>query len=176
MNKATLESRPASKRRKGLLALLGAYCLVLGIETGAGIFEALVVVPLWGESSAAAQRWRFAAPDVPEGGAFFAIFSPLLLLLTIVLAAASFRAPWPARVTVLISVGIVIVLMATTFAYYLPTQTALKSAESISGAAFAREARLWIQLNWVRQSAGVVAFAVAVVAFGRLYQSNQPTT
>src|SRR5687768_13112426 len=108
--------------------LLMAFCLVLGIETGAGIFEALVIVPLWSASAAAARGWGEGAKYLAEGWRFFGVFSRLLLLLTLATLLAGWRSPRPLRRWLLISVVIVLALMAATLAYYVPGQYAMKGA------------------------------------------------
>lgn len=154
--------------------LLMALCLVLGIESGAGLLEAIVIVPLWSASAEAARGWSDGAKYIAEGGRFFGIFSPLLLLLTLATLIGGWRSPQPLRRWLFISAAIVLALMAATFVYYLPGQIAMKGATpvAVSDANLEAKARLWVILNWVRQLAGVVAFGSALHAVGLSYRQE----
>jgi hypothetical protein len=154
-------------------ALLTLFALVLGVEAGAGLFEAVVVVPLWSESLDAARHWAASAPLVPEGGRFFGVASPLLSLITIAVLLTSRRLEPAARRPALAAAAIVFVLIVATFAYYLPGQSAMKApSETFTDSNFSSQAQLWVRLNWVRQLVGLVAFWLSLRALPALSIGN----
>jgi hypothetical protein len=163
-----------SANRRNILVrrLLFALCLMTGLESGAGLFEARVIVPLWSESAEAARSWTEGTRFVAHGVRFFGIFSPLLLLTTIVTLTAGWRAPQPVRKWLLAATGIVLALLIPTFIYFVPGQIAMQGAAPTEFSDVDLEAKihLWTILNWIRQIAGIAAFGCALHALGLSYR------
>src|ERR1051325_9708554 len=111
--------------------LLTAFCLILGLETGAGFYEARVVIPLWSASVEAARNWNVGTIYVVDGAHFFAFFTPLLLLTTIATLIVGWNAPQPVRKWLLVSTGIIVILIISTFIYFLPTLIAIKGPKPV---------------------------------------------
>jgi Domain of unknown function (DUF1772) len=154
--------------------LLTAFCLILGLETGAGFYEARVAIPLWSASVEAARGWNVGTIYVVDGAHFFVFFTPLLILSTLATLIIGWRSPQPLRKWLLTSTGIILVLIIATILYFIPTLMAVKGPApvSFSDAVLARKIRLWVILNWIRQGLGLVAFAFALYAVGLSYRQE----
>lgn len=165
----------SSNRRNRLVRrLLFTFCLIIGLESGAGLFEARVIVPLWSESAEAARNWTEGTRFVAHGVRFFGIFSPLLLLTTIVTLIVGWRAPQPVRKWLLAATGIVLAVLIPTFIYFVPGQIAMQGAAptEFSDVDLEAKAHLWSILNWLRQIVGIIAFGCALHALGLSYRRD----
>ncbi len=82
------------------IAEISLWMLVisLGILIGATIFEALVITPLWAGSPPESVRgWNENPRYAIEGGRFFGLIAPALLLSTLVSLIAGWKMPWTRR-------------------------------------------------------------------------------
>lgn len=154
--------------------LLMSFCLILGLETGAGFYEARVVIPLWSASVEAARNFNVGTAYVVNSGQFFALFTPLLVISTLAVLVVGWKSPRPLRKWLLISTGVVLVLIISTALYFLPTLIAVKGPKPVpfSDAELATKIRLWVALNWARQLLGLVAFGCALYAVGLSYRQE----
>jgi hypothetical protein len=154
--------------------LLTAFCLILGLETGAGFYEARVVIPLWSTSVEAARNWNVGTIYVVDGAHFFVFFTPLLILSTLATLIVGWRSPQPLRKWLLISTGIVLVLIIATILYFIPTLMVVKGPKLVpfSDAELVTKIRLWAILNWIRQLLGLVAFVFALYGVGLSYRQE----
>lgn len=163
-----------NKRDRITRWLLIAFCLVLGLETGAGFYEARVVIPLWSASVEAARNWNVGTIYVVDSAPFFAFFTPLLILTTVATLIVGWKSPQPLRKWLFVSTGIVLVLIISTIIYFLPTLIAVKGPKLVpfSDADLATKIRLWVVLNWMRQLLGLVGFWGALYALGLSYRQE----
>lgn len=128
--------------------------VMLGLEIGAGIYEARVIVPLWAPDPQAARAFWLAHPQFhPNSGPRWWVFAtPFTGLLALVLALVA--GYLPTRQVKLARTGALIVLLVTisTFTYFVPTLLQLQQApvESMTPELARSKAALWASLNWVR--------------------------
>lgn len=132
---------------------LWAFTILMGLDLGAGLYEARVHVAGW--SSAITTRtsdgeayMRFA----PSAGQRWWIFlTPLLALVTIVTLIAAFRTTGPARAWMLRATILQLAVVASTFAWFVPNIINLMTHyRELPPAFVAARSSLWISLNWVR--------------------------
>jgi hypothetical protein len=141
-------------------ALLWLFVIAAGIELGAGLYEARVIVPGWaGAPPDSVMQWRQLHHDYPQivadaGTRFWIVSTPLLGLLAIANFIAAFFARGSSRRWWLLSSGLTILVIATTFIYFVPTLTSILAGPANVAAATVHR---WTSFNWVR--AGVVFIA-----------------
>ncbi|HEX6533588.1 MAG TPA: hypothetical protein VF041_03270 [Gemmatimonadaceae bacterium] len=137
--------------------LLWLFVVDLGIATGAGLYEARVVVPLWGSAPPRSVL-------VPDSGRRFWGFTTTvpLTLLAVANLFAALRAPDPQHDWWLAAVVIALVERALTFSYFIPTLLRLQRSGESSGAdAGARLAR-WARVNLLRNALTIAAWLIAL--------------
>lgn len=152
---------------------LWLYVIVLGIEMGAGLYETLVVLPLWTHSipdSVIAYYQHNAANQqlgMTPGPRFWMFFTPLLGLLSIAALLTGFRTNAEHRKWRVIGTGLCIITVTATFAWFVPNIIRLGSAEvlTMSRDEVASVANAWVSLNWVRAVVGSLALLASLRAF-----------
>jgi len=140
--------------------------IMLGMEIGAGLYEARVVVPTWTQDPQAAFKfWKpnpeFALSPGPRWWMFTTPFTGLLGLCTLLLA-GSFEAE--RRTLLRMGSGLVVLLTIGTFVYFVPNLLFLQGSKvlTLDPAEARAQAALWSKLNWVR-AAGYVAAWLAII-------------
>ena len=145
---------------------LWALVIFLGVQTGAGIFETRVLVPLWSSDPPASVAAFLAQPLRPDSGPRFWIFlSPttaLIAILNLILALMSTgpRRPW----WIAGSAGGVAVLVAT-FAYFVPVLLSLPRMRELPEGDAAAKVKAWVGLNYVRAAVLAAAWIASLKAF-----------
>jgi hypothetical protein len=144
-------------------AALWALVIALGLQTGAGLFETRVLVPLWSSDPPASLAAYLSQPIRPDSGRrFWIILSPitavisLLNLVLAILSTAPMRAWWIASAAGSVTV------MAATFGYFVP---ALLSMARDGANTPPAKARRWVVLNYFRAVLIVAAWIAALKAF-----------
>ncbi len=150
---------------------LGLFILFLGIGIGGGLYETLVVYPLW-KRDPKPETFAKQLRDSGQAGAgrrFWPFISPVAFLLAvwnIVLASragSDVRAAW-------LGAAIAIALKSVaTYAYFAPTMIRkLERAGSMQRQELARVVKRWTRLSPLRIWIEVPAMIAALYAFGRL--------
>lgn len=141
---------------------LWALVLSLGFLTASAVFEARVVVPLWANDPPASLTVFHAQPRKPDAGRRLWIFltpaSALISLFNLVLALMShevMRGWWIA------SSGAIVVVIAITFAYFVPELLSFEREAAQPPTNIARRVRRWAALNLVR---ALIIFAAWITA------------
>jgi uncharacterized membrane protein len=150
------------------LAALALWALViaLGVQTGAGLYETRVVVPLWSASPPESIAAFLAQTVRPDSGRRLWIFlTPLtgiicLLNLALALLTKAEHFSWWLTAS---SIGIVVIVV--TFAYFVPVLLKLPKASERPADEVRRQIKLWVGLNYVRLAALIVAWLAALKAF-----------
>jgi len=147
-----------------MLALL----TMIGIEIGAGAYEAPAVVPLWAADPQAYYRFFAANPAfaMHAGQLWWIFITPLTTLIALLAALLAGQLPSPRSRLVRIA-GVMIFLMGMgTFGWFVPTIIRLQTAAVLEmGADQAkRTAALWASLNWIRTAWFCAAFAIVLRA------------
>ena len=147
-------------------AALWALVIALGIQTGAGIYETLVLVPLWATGEAAAVARFFAPPmRIDSGRRLWRFLTPLTTLIVVLNVVLAFRSSAPLRTWWLAgSLGSMAVMTAT-FAYFVPVLFSFARANEAATADVGAKARRWRMLNYVRAIVLVASWIAALRAF-----------
>jgi sterol desaturase/sphingolipid hydroxylase (fatty acid hydroxylase superfamily) len=149
-------------KNKILKWALFAFTFVFGIYFGGGLFEAVVIVPVWSASAEAARYWGSNPLSAVEGARFFLVAAPLSALLGLVTLVLGWNAPQPMRFWLRLGMGMFFAMFIATLGFYVPEQLAIKGptmVRELSDAEIMSRAGRWVMLNYVR----------AVYGFGELF-------
>lgn len=145
--------------------LLFAYTFMLGIYMGGGIFETLILTPLWANSPEIARNWNISA------AIFFLPVANLTTLLGLVTLIIGWNSPPPLRFWLRLSTILLLIMFVLTLVYFVPERAALvgqEATQNLSDAEILSRASLWIKLNYVRFT---IAFVIYFAAFKALILS-----
>jgi succinate dehydrogenase hydrophobic anchor subunit len=159
-------------KNKILKWALFAFTLVLGIYLGGGLFEAVVIVPVWSASADAARYWGSNPLSAVEGARFFLVAAPLSALLGLVTLILGWKAPQPMRFWLRLGLGLFFAMFIATLVFYVPEQLAIKGPKMVRGltdAEIMSRAGRWVTLNYVRAVYGFVELFVVLKAFSYSY-------
>ena len=158
--------------------LLFAYAFVFGIYMGGGLFETVVVTPMWSASAEAARQFNQNPVSAVNSGNFFLIIAPLSLLLAIVTLIAGWRIAQPIRFLLRLQVITFLLIFAVTIIYFVPESDAIKgaAAQSLSDAEISQRASRWVLLNWVRLSVAFLLWGMILHALGLAYRQSAKTS
>jgi hypothetical protein len=146
-------------KNKVLKWLLFAFTFVYAVYMGGGLFEAVVIVPVWSASAEAARAWNSNPLQVIEGARFFLIANPLSTLLALPLAILGWNAPGPMRLWLRLVMVIYFAVFIATAGYFVPEQLAIKGVEatrSLTDAELVTRLSRWAALNLVRSACAFV--------------------
>ena len=157
--------------------LLFIYAFVLGIYLGGGIFETVVIVPMWSASADAARYFNQNPLSAFNTGNFFFIVAPLSTLLSIVTLIAGWHTEQPVRFWVRLAIIPFLIIFLTTAFYFVPEQLAIKGApaQSLSDAELTARASRWVMLNWIRFSLAFSIWGATLLALGLAYRQSAKT-
>lgn len=152
--------------------MLWIFVIMMGIEIGAGLFEAIVIVPIWASAppdSVLAYYQHNAANSqfaLDSGRKFWMFSTPLVGLLAILTLLTGLKAPSEHRKWRAAGSVIVIILVIFTFVWFVPTLIKLtgRGVTQLSSEQVVSLTNWWVRLNWVRAVAYVVAWLTALRA------------
>ena len=136
---------------------LWLFVIVLGLEIGAGLYETLVVLPVWTltppESVLAYHQHTLAYPQfaLNAGGRFWMFFTPLTGLLAIAALVSGLKTRAEHRKWRVIATVLALLVVGFTFAWFVPKIMILgRGGPGLSGEHIASLTNWWVRLNWVR--------------------------
>ena len=136
---------------------LWLFVIVLGIEIGAGLYETLVVLPLWTlgppDSVVAYHQHNIAYPQfaLNAGGRFWIYFTPLTGLTAILALLSGLRTHPEHRTWRITGSCLAIIVVISTFAWFVPKIIILgRGGAGLNGEQIASLTNWWVRLNWVR--------------------------
>lgn len=140
--------------------------IALGIQTGAGLFETRVLVPLWANSPpASVLAYHATAIKADSGRRLWIFLTPVTGVISLLNIFAAWNAAEPQRTWWLIGSIAAVTLIAVTFAYFVPVLLKLANAPNIPPAQLTRMVRSWVLLNWFRFALLLAAWLAALKAF-----------
>jgi hypothetical protein len=145
---------------------LWLFVIALGIQTGAALFEARVLVPLWANSPPASVLAYHATTIKPDSGRRLWIFlTPATGVIALLNLFVAWHAAEPQRTWWLIAAATIVAIVAITFAYFVPVLLKLANAPAIPPAQLPGMVRSWVFLNWFRFAFLLAAWLAALKAF-----------
>ena len=167
---------PAGSIGRGLMWLIFAYTFLFGIYMGGGLFETIVITPMWSASAEAARQYNEGPFGVVNNGRFFFVIAPLSLLLSIATLVGGWKAPQPLRFWLRLSIGVFLLTFLLTGLYYVPEQGAIKGAATagLADAEIMARANRWVVLNWLRFAVAFAIWSMTLHALGLAYRLYPP--
>lgn len=146
------------------------FALMLGIWTGAGVYETIYSHSGW---YADPSGWlRSAAP--PGAVNPWPVLTVLVALSTLAALALDWRGRAAGRLGLVAILGALAVLAATGL-YFVPSLITLEGHAAMEQAAVAAMSRTWIRLNLVRIPVLLALFYAALAALGRHGAGSLPS-
>ena len=145
---------------------LWALVVGLGLQVGAGIYEARVIVPLWASNPPASVIEFFAQPMRPDsGGRFWIFLTPIVGLISLGNLVFAWSSTGPGRSSWLFAAGASFAITVVTFAYFVPAILLLPKADKLPADVVTSKVQWWVRLNWVRAIVLAAAWLAALNAF-----------
>ena len=149
------------------IASLTLWLFVIGTSLilGAGLYEALVVVPFWsaGAPASLAEGNPLLQVHVRAGHVFWQYFTPVLGLITLLtsIGTPSRHLAWRLAAT-----GLMLLVSIATLVYFRPVLIGMliNHGAGLTPEALAAEARRWVALDWVRDIAVAASLAMGIRA------------
>ena len=137
--------------------VLWLFVINLGIAFGAGVYEARVVIPEWGNIPP--REW-------PNTGLMFWVYVTTvpLTLLTIASIGAAWLTQGSMRSWYLAAVCIIVVERVFTFSYFVPTMVTLMSAEGLPAIDVKDALSQWLRMNHARHALTFTGWLAALKA------------
>lgn len=148
--------------------ILWLFVIGLGIDLGAGIYEARIVVPLWagGVPATLAAGNPFARVAIDAGMRFWAyVTSSVAILAVLTVIAGAFARP-PQRVWQIVAAVLELAAVAMTLFYFRPTLIRLFMGHGagLSAPVITAIVHQWVVLSRVRIALTAVAWCAALNA------------
>lgn len=146
--------------------LLWLLIVTVGIEIGAGIYEALVLVPLWaGDAPASLVAYNLEPLRPNPGQHFWIVSTPLVGLLGLLNLIAAWRSRMTRRQWWLAGAGGIVTIVAVTFLYFVPALMGFEATREGGDATLAASVHRWVLLNWVRAVVYVTSWFCLLYAY-----------
>ena len=147
---------------------LWLFVSLLALQIGAGAYETRVVVPVWtGSPPESVWGWnadpRYALRPFER---FWIFATPALAASAVALVVASWKTRSAQRVWVLASCALTLLLVAATYAYFVPAQFELlaRRAEGLSGEEVSAKVERWLLLHRLRAPFYLAAWLMSLRA------------
>lgn len=152
--------------------LLFLFVVVLGIELGGGLYETLVVMPVWSagapDSVLAFYQHNLANPKfvLNAGGRFWMFFTPLTGLTALACLLSGLRTAPEHKKWRIAGSALALIVVIFTFVWFVPNIIKLNSAAilSMSRDDLASLTNWWVRLNWVRAVLYIAGWLAAIRA------------
>ncbi len=154
--------------------LLWLFVIVLGIEIGGGLYETLVVMPVWTQSppdSVLAYYHHNVANQqfvLNQGGRFWVFFTPALGLISLATLLSGLKTPPEHRKWRIAATLLALLVVVSTFVWFIPNIIVLlgEGVTKLSGEQITQLTNQWVRLNWVRAAVYSAAWLAGLRAFG----------
>ncbi len=147
---------------------LWLFVIALGLDLGAGIYEARIVVPLWsgGIPETLSGGNPYARVAINAGMRFWAYMTPAVAVLAAAALLFGLRTPDPQRAWRTFAAIAELCVVAMTLLYFRPTLVRLfmGGAAGLSPAALHSTVHRWVALSGVRIAVSIVAWCAALRA------------
>jgi len=151
---------------------LWLFVIALGITIGGGLYETLVLMPLWDtappDSVTAYYQHNIANPQIApnQGGRFWAFITPLTGLLAIAALLSGFRTRSEHRKWRITATVLTLIVFVFTIVWFVPNIIKLtgEGVTTLSRDEVTNLTNWWVRLNWVRAVLYLAAFLAALRA------------
>lgn len=161
-----------SRRLSIAQIFLWLFVIVLGIAIGGGLYEQLVVVPLWSnappDSVLAYHQHNVANPQfaLNQGGRFWMFFTPLSGLLAVAALVSGLRTQTAHRKWRIAGTALTLIVIVLTFVWFVPNIILLtgERATELNAERITSLTNCWVRLNWARAAALIAAWLAGLRA------------
>jgi hypothetical protein len=151
---------------------LWLFVIALGITLGAGLYETLVVMPLWDaappDSVTAYYQHNVANPQFApnQGGRFWVFNMPIVGLLTIATLLSGLRTRPEHRKWRVIATALTLIVLVFTIVWFVPNIIKLtgEGVMTMNAGEVTSLTNWWVRLNWVRAVVYLAALLAALRA------------
>lgn len=151
---------------------LAAFIVLLGIAIGGGLYEQLVVIPVWSsappDSVVSYYQHNVANPHLAldQGGRFWARVMPLMTLSALGTALSGLRTAPEHRKWRLGAVALTLGLIVATGVWFIPNIRRLLGGDVLAmpADAIVRLTTSWVRFNWIRSLLFLVSWLAALRA------------
>lgn len=148
--------------------ILWLFVIALGVDLGAGLYEARIVVPLWagGVPGTLAAGNPYARVAIDAGMRFWAYATSTAAILAVLALIGGVFAPAPQRVWQIAAAALELVAVAMTLVYFRPTLVRLFMGHGAGMPAdvIVSTVHRWVALSRVRIVISAVAWCIALNA------------
>jgi hypothetical protein len=144
--------------------ILWIFAAVLSIEVGAGLYETLVIIPMWmgGAPESVIKYYELYAANpqfaLRAGPKFWMFLTPSVGIFALATFLTGFKTSPQYRKWRLIGSGLSVFVVAATFAWFVPNIMRLTfDVPTMSPAEIATTAKWWANLNYIRCILAVIA-------------------
>ena len=147
---------------------LWLFVIALGVDLGAGVYEARIVVPLWagGVPATLAEGNPFARVAIDAGMRFWAYVTTAVGILAVAALVFGLRTAPPQRTWRTVAAIAELCVVAMTLLYFRPTLVRLFMGHGagLSDATIASTVHRWVALSWARIVISFGAWCAALAA------------
>jgi len=147
---------------------LWLFVITLGLDLGAGLYEARIVVPLWagGVPETLAEGDPYGRVAIDAGVRFWAYMTTSVALFAVLALAFGFQAPIPRRTWQTFAAVAELSVVTTTLLYFRPTLVRLfmGHGHGLSAEEITAIVRRWIVRSRVRIAVSFLAWCSALYA------------
>ena len=150
------------------------FVVVVGLEIGAGLYETLVVLPMWAmnapDSVVAFYQHNQANPEfaINAGGRFWIFLTPFVGIVAIAALLSGLRTSGAHRGWRMAGTLIAITVVAVTFAWFVPNLIKLLyHVPEMTNAEIATTANRWYIANWGRVVVGITGWICGLIALSK---------
>jgi Domain of unknown function (DUF1772) len=157
--------------------ILWIFAAVLSVEVGAGLYETLVIIPMWmgGAPESVVKYYELYAANpqfaLRAGPKFWMFLTPSVGIFALATLLSSFKTSPHHRKWRLIASGLSVFIVTATFAWFVPNVLRLTNdVPTMSATDIAHTAKWWVNLNYIRC---VLAVAAMLFTFRTLSISDE---
>jgi hypothetical protein len=154
--------------RTGLIqTVLYLFIISSGLQIGAASFEMFVITPLWaGSTPESVTNWNPVAQYAVNPGLYWTKGTLFYTICTLLILIAAWFMPAAQRKLALFAGFIALLIVAFTAAFFIPIlmKTIAVRGAGLSGDEITRLASSWVNWNWLRFAAGIMAWLAAIRA------------
>jgi hypothetical protein len=147
-------------------AVLWMLVVLMGLQIGAGLYETLVLVPLWSSAPPQSIVTYQTEPLAPDAHLFWSFMTPLVGVLSLINVIVAWREAGPHRRWWLAGAGVSLAMVIVTFSYFVPLFIKVfPRAAQLPAAEVQARVRWWVRLNWLRAVVLIAAWLALLNAF-----------
>ncbi len=162
-------------KEKWAFFVLFITILLFGVINGGGLYEEIVVGPVWSASPPAS----FALIQEPEGLSLTSFWIPFHIIANIflILALVLYWKEKRPRNLLLVALGLYALIRIATFLYFVPEITEFMNTPSTGpfSAELAARADQWRTLSWIRTIGEIVVNVLLLLALTQLDKEREKT-